>query len=471
MMAMPDTGADTRARPSGRLGRWLWERCTANGVLLGFLALAAAAIALSYVLPQVPAHIRADSISYREWLSAAQVRFKDWTPFLEAWGAFYILETSWFRVLLALTAFVLLVSTGNEARALFGALLAGRPGGYFAGSRTTAMASTLPPQQVVSTVRQAMGGLFHRIREETRGERLYLLGRYGNWPAAEPLVIRLGLLLVISSLALNGRWGWQQPAVQLLPGEPVSVGPRSSHRIVLLDAPAPAAEARLQVGSGRQILLRQGGAFYQGGYRYQWAGDGGPVVEVAATDEDGQALTLYDYAVRPLPAESLRLAFRVPSSPSQEESDHLFIVSEEQMVARLKWLQPDHPEAQGAAQFHLWVFREDGRTLLGDCSLTAASDTVVAVVAGVRFALRFSRYIVLDIAYQPGTWVLRVGGALAALGLAGSLIPGRSMRSMIDSRPGGASVSVEERVVGLSWGYRRRRDELLAELQRQLGRT
>ncbi len=464
-------GIELSPQPRWQLGRWLWERCAAKGVLLAFLALAAVPIALSYVLPQVPAYIHANSISYREWLSTVQVRFRDWTPFLDAAGAFYILETSWFRALLGLLAFILLVSAGNEAGALPGHLLHSQLDEPYERTMAIAMVSTLPTQQVVDSVRQTMNALFHQVLEQGREDRVYLLGRHSSWLSVGPLVLRLGLLLVVSALAINGRWGWQQPAVQILPGEPVLVGPRGLHQIELLDVPTSAAEARLKIGTGQQLLLRQGDVFYQRGYRYLWAGESGPVVEITATDGNGRALTLSDYAVRPLPAESLRFTFSLPSSLSQEEADRLFIVPEERMVARLKWLRPGQSEAQAPAQFHLWVFQGDGQTLIGDCPLTATSETAVAVVGGVRFALRFSHSIVLYVAYQPGTWVLGVGAVLAVLGLVIGLIPRRYMRSVIDPGHDRVSICIEEHVAGLSWGYQRRRDRLLARLRGQLGET
>jgi ResB-like family len=452
-----------------RLGRWLWERCTSKGTLIVCLVLAALATALSYALPQVPAQVRANSISYAEWLSAAQVRFRDWTPLLSAAGAFQVLETWWFRSLLGLVAFVLLVWVGNDAGALLGRQQRSQPDEPYDSDDVSAMVSLLPPQQVVDSVQQTMNALYRRVTKQVSADAVSLLGRYGSWVPVGPLVLHLGLLSVICALAVNGRWGWQQSALSLLPGEPVLVGPRSTHRIELLGVAATADEARLQTGTGRQFLLRRGEALYWRGYRYRWAGESGPVVEVAASDESGQILTLSEYSVQPLRVESLRLTFSLAGSASQEGADHLFIVSEERMVARLKWLLPGSSESQEPAQFHLWVFQSDGQTPIGDCALTAGSDTTTVSIGGVQFALRFSRSIALSVSYQPGTWPLYTGGALVVLGLACGLMPRRYLRAAIEPGRDAVSVQFRERRAGISWGYRRRRSELMARLRSHLG--
>ena len=456
-------------KPHWRLGRWLWERCTSKGILLVCLALTAVATALSFALPQVPAQTRANSISHDEWLSVVQVRFKDWTPFLDAAGAFHILEASWFRALLGLAAFMLLVWIGNVVGALFGHRQRSQPDEPRDGYSATAMVSVLPPQQVVDSVQQAMNTLFRRVSRQTSGNVVCLTGRYGGWAPVGSLVLHLGLLSLVCALAVNGRWGWQESALSILPGEPVLVGPRGAHQIELLGVAESEDKARLRDGTGRQFPLSRGDTVYWRGYRYGWAGDSGPVVEVTATDKSGQSLTLSDYSVQPLPAESLRFTFSLSGSPSQDESDHLFIVSEERMVARLKWLQPDPSGAQEPAQFHLWVFQGDGQTLIGDSPVAAGNETSSVLIGGVRFSLSFTRSIALSVSYQPGTWPLCIGSALAIVGLVSGLVPRRCMQAVIEPDRDVVSIRFSERIAGISWSYRRRRSETIARLRSQLG--
>ena len=464
---MPNQRPVAAREPRWQIDRWLWHWCSAKETLVGFLILIALALAMSYVLPQIPAQVRVDPISYQERLAAIQVTFRDWTPMLESIGGFYIHDTFWFRTLLAVLAFVILVSTGKQIGVLFQPLQVEQPDTFYDTPDATVVTTASPHAQVTEVVRQIMATLFGRIQQETDGERVYLYGSHNAWVSASTAVICLGLLFVVGGLAINGRWGWLQSDVQLLPDKPVFIGLDGSHKVEFVNAQAATTEVILQVGGRENVSMGSGGLARRRGYRYQLLDKGGPLVRITARGGSGEMLTLYDYDVRPEPVHSLWFTFS--SATPKEEADRLFIVSEERIVGRLKWLDKSVGTSEEKPHFHLWVFREDGRTLVGEQEISTRENTITATVGNITFAFNVSRFVVVEVAYQPGLWVLRIGGVLVIIGLLGSLLPRQQMWSAVLAQADSVTVKIRERSGGLSYGYRRQRDQVLTRLRDQIG--
>jgi hypothetical protein len=358
--------------------------------LLLFLVPIVLALAASNLLPQIPAHLRADPISYQERLSAVQVQFKNWTPLLKAIGAFYIEDTLWFRLLLASLTFVLFVSLGQEAHAL----LTRRPNGQ----------------------------------------------PFAFYRRASRAVAYAGLLFLVAGLAANGRWGWQQAGVQMPLDEPMTIGPAGDHRLEFIGIEAePVETLQLWVNGSRPLRVQWGSQRRQGRFLYQWVSKGGPLVQIYAKDADGERLTLYNYEPRPTPVETLRFAF---SSENVQDSDPLFIVAATRSVGRLAWLNREATNGV-RPRFYLSIFGEDGRTPLAETEfitvaelggadeisdgLASPTATLAAQLDEITYVLEYTRYVVVDVAYRPGLRVLWSGGILLAAGiLAGAILRWRS---------------------------------------------
>jgi hypothetical protein len=311
-----------------------------------------------------------------------------------------------------------------------------------------------------------MGALLGRVRVDADESTTYLYSSRGAWAGSIIIVLYAGLLMAMVGLAINGRWGWQQPNVQLLPQVPVSVGPDGSHQIELADTPQASTEVTLLIGKGERLSLPQGRTRHRGSYSYQLAAESGPLVRISAQRDNGTALTLYDYAVHPQPAEQLVFTFS-PAVPG-EGMDRLFIVSEEKAVARLQWLDEGSPQVDGGSRFHLWVFREDGQTLLGEQEIQADGGAIAVTVGDITYALDISRFFVVNVAYLPGLWILRAGIVLAIAGLLAHLLPRQQIWGTVSGQ-GNATVA---QIRFWSRGYARRfhqaRGEALVRLHDQI---
>jgi hypothetical protein len=455
-----------------QVDRWIWSRCSAKGTLLLFLISIGVALVASHVLPQIPAHLRSDPIGYRERLSAIQVQFRNWTPFLEAIGAFYVKDTLWFRFLLVVTAFILLVALGSEVSDLLALRSIGQSDEFYRSAGAVSLSGLLSRDQAVEAVEQTLRTYARHVRRKTRVDRVYLYGGRAGWTRAGMAVVYLGLLFCVSGLAANGQWGWQQTDVQVPPNELILAGPEGKHPVQLVDVKTDPIEAlEIQVDGSQHLSLREGASGRRGSFRYQWISKGGPFVQIRAQRVNGDGLVLYNYEPGPIPEETLRFAFSAQAS--QQEADRLFIVSEDKVVGRLAWLNKDGGN-DDMPRFYLWTFGEDGRTPLGEQEFAqpepgASDNTLTAQIGDVTYTLDVTRYVVLDMAYQPGWWALGIGVILLAAGLSTVLIPRRQTWALVVQKGNGAEVRLQDQSWALVRRHRRQEDQVFAQWRAQLG--
>jgi cytochrome c biogenesis protein ResB len=429
------------------------------------LSLLVLSLASSYIVPQVPAHIRSDPVGYQEWLSAIRAVFKDWTPFLQTLGIFSIYSTSWFRILLAVLAFHTLVSLG----ARIGLMLAPSPvrqhDAFYNVHGATVISGPWTSTRAVEELGNTMQILLGHVDRETDAEKQYLYASRGRWTAGSAVALHLGLLFLVGGLAVNGRWGWAQSGVQLLPSETVFVGPEASHKIRLEHTGSGPGTAVLQAGEQQHSFSVRGGRTYQRGFLYRLIDGGSPLVRVSARHNGGGKLTLYEYRTRPKPQESLQFAF--PATSPEEDADRLFIVSDAKVVGRLAWSNRGATSDE-QPRFHLWVFREGGQALVGESEIVPQDDTTSVALGDITYDLDVSRYVVLDVEYRPGLWALCVGGLLLVVGLLGALVPRQRMWAVVSAEAETATIRIREQTAGLSGRFRRRRTKMLSELRAQI---
>lgn len=456
-----------------RIGQRVWQLCSAREALLLFLIPIAIALTATYLLPQAPAQLYADNLQYQEWLSARQVAFKNWTPLLTSIGAFHIRQTLWFRSLLTLLAFVLLISLGEQLRLLLSPVLVRKPAPFYNSTDATSIVSDLSYDEALRKIRNVFQ--WRLVQSEGPGTA-YLYGGRHTWARASTAVIYLGLFGVVSGLALQARVGWWQSGIQVLPYEDVALGPGGTLQLRLLDIqPAhqdqdtqPVPVAKLQIAGQTVLFVELGVPIHHRGYRYLWVSRGGPSVRLSAfrVSDSEHALTLYDYAVSPLKADALQFSFA-----SGQDPDRQFILSEDKVVGWLRWETTERSASEDRQTFQLWLFGEDGQELGRETfeQVESEQDTTVqqAVIGDVLYRLEVARYIVLDIAYQPGQWLLWLGGVLLALGSLGKLVPQTRIWAQVSQETGQIVVKVRDQTEGLL-GTRDNASRLIARLRSAL---
>jgi hypothetical protein len=242
-----------------------------------------------------------------------------------------------------------------------------------------------------------------------------------------PLASFAALILVLS-IAVNARWGWEHRGVRLSPDRSTPVGPSGAHQLQLLAESSDGARPR--TGNKGTILLPSGGSVYDAPYRYQLVDQGELSATLTATRSNGTLLTLYEYTIRPEPSDSLNLDF----SSTANDQDRLFIIAEEQMVGRLRLLAND--SAAKELRFHLWIFDQDGQTLIGDQEISFQDGVVRLDIGGVTYELATSRFAIVDVTYAPGSWPFRLALLLMVAGLVVTLVPRHHARITIQEQSG-----------------------------------
>lgn len=423
MSTVPNQGTAALRQTYQRVSRGFWQWCSQRGASLILLLLLALALAVSYAFPQTPAHIRSDPTKYREWLSTTQIQYKNWTAFLEAIGVFSIRDMAWFRVLLGLIALVSLVWLGDQIGRLVQSPQIKQPASFYGAPGTATLVSAMTASEVTACVQRSIARLGLQSHTETDGDTAHLYGHKPRWRTVGTVLFGLGSLFVAIGLAANTRWGWELQGVQLLPGQPVLLGPERNHKAELQNTSASLEEATIAI-DGQHVLVRGERSTCRGSLGCQLTDQSGLMVQVRAQHAEGRHLEVADYAVRPEPSDSLQFAFSRAALP--DERDRLFIVPDEKLVVRLKWLnQGETP------RFQQWVFRQGGQELVGQQQIEIPNGVGETTIDGVTYNWRVSRYVVVDFTYQPGRLVSSTGAALLAIGLTGQLVAQQQVWSMI----------------------------------------
>jgi hypothetical protein len=404
--------------------------------LLVSLLVLAATLALSYVFPQASAYVRSDPISYEDWLAGVQVLYRRWTPLLRTIGLFHIRDTPWFRALLAFLGLFLLLSIGDRVGALANEWRTRQPEAFYA-RRGAHLMVDLTLDDAEHRLARAFNDLGMAVRRRNDGETTYLRAHRRAWACTDALLGLLGALCMVAALGVNGRWGWFQPGVQVLPGQTVPVGPHGDRRLELIPGTEGSRGAWVEVdGSTRVFVDRERGAL-SGPLHYELTGRGGPLVTVSASSQ-GESLALAEYTLRPEPQSELQLAF---SAASEEQAVRLFILPEAKTVVRLEW-RNEQGDAAGPPRFQQWAFEQGAQQLVGTAEIEAVDGAATTHIGQVTYQWVISSYAVLDLAYRPGGWLLGAGALLALLGVIAHFVPRQQVWARIRAAEKGTLVTL-----------------------------
>jgi cytochrome c biogenesis protein ResB len=97
----------------------LWRLFSSTQLAAIVLLVVALASALGALFPQAPSQATRDSAVYAQWLASAQGHYGSWFDFLDAMSLFDVYGSWWFRSLLALLAFSLIISTAERVASLW----------------------------------------------------------------------------------------------------------------------------------------------------------------------------------------------------------------------------------------------------------------------------------------------------------------------------------------------------------------
>ncbi len=384
-------------------------------VLLGLLALS---LVLGSLLPQLPVADAVDSATTNRWLSTTTARFGTWGTPLRAVGLLDIGHAFWFRLLLALLAFHLLLSAVEAAQTAWAARSKRRHPPLPPSDAPHEASASLPPplREAVDAVRSQLAASGLRVLGEQQEEETptgaFLYADRARIGVLGPLLGNVGALLLLLGLFIDSAWGWQTGDLLLAPGQEIALGHDTGLRLRLEEAASTADSGQIVFldGSGQAITRSLGFAHpaRSGGIGVHQKGEGPALMVIIGGDETGQPISLppltgegragdtvsliFDQpqAERHITVPDFNLALRIVAqpSPTKHKPDQIIFVVQGYQRGR----------SQPTFTSHV---REDSMLMQG----------------GARIILKPERYAVLQVTHAPGLVLLLAGGLLMLLGV------------------------------------------------------
>lgn len=389
----------------------VWRGLTSSYMAALWSVLLAGCLLLRALVPQMPAETAVDPAAVSRWMANLPAGLRTQAGWMQALGIFSIAQAPWFRALLALTAWDILIVLGDAVWAIWRFWRAGeRPAEQMArAQREWRRPGTVEElQDAVKRVRQELMVrrylVFHVMGEREAEVRAL------PWPAS--VVAHLGALVIFLALAFNAGWGWRIPELALAPGEETSLG-RGEYSLWVEHLQLQGGDKTLS--AEQVILFQRGRPVFQGiltedtptarhlalSVRLRSLG---PLVRVAGTAPDGRPARLEAHPRVGEAGTSLNLAF----APGQSERYFRSLTTGN--VFRLQLADGNiHLEAYRAGETTPAVERDwEGRAAVE--------------LDGERLFFELDHYVVLGIQYAPARGMLWGGALLAAAGILLSLI-------------------------------------------------
>ncbi len=402
----------------------MWRLFSAPVTLLILLALLAASLILSTLIPQIPPDTSANSQS---WLVLQPEALSPSNDLAQALGLYGIYDAFWFRLLLVLTGLALFVWAIESAepawRASRGRWTPSALASWGSHPLRTRLLVSCTPAQVQAKLGSYLAGRGYRMTEVTRSQGIETAP---NWVAsrrrallwARPLAFA-GLLLALLGLAIVAIWGWQSGRWQPAVGERLVVGHGTGYTI-RLDAFKPLTavegkpdggqyESRITwlvgdqpVGQGMagvgRPATRDGLAVRQIDYV--------PDVTLRGVDQAGKPVSFLPGGVTSQAAEQVSLAFG--SSETQQ-----VIVLPDQGFFLLLDLDPTSDGADPLLRLALLRSAEAEQQ-----SLAVLRQSGEVSFDGLKLDVDLGYRPVVQVDYRPGMTLVIAGIVLAVVGLA-----------------------------------------------------
>jgi len=434
----------------------LWRIASGNTTHLVLLALLALSLVLGSLLPQLPAADAVDPATANRWLSTTVTRCGTLGTLLRTVGLFDIAHAFWFRLLLALLAFHLLLSAVEAAQTAWAALSNRRRPPLPSSDAPHEASASLPPplRKAVDAVRSQLAASGLRVPGEQQEEETptgaFLYADRARIGVLGPLLKSIGALLLLLGMFVNSAWGWQTGDLLLAPEQEVALGRDTGLRLRLAQATHAASSGQLLFldGNGQAIARPLGiarPARYRGISVHQK--DDGAALMVRGEDQAGQPLTLHPLTAEGTAGDSVSLTF------DQPQAERHLTVPDHNLALRIVAQTSASEDEADQVTFMLQVYQGGSSEPILETSIRESS---VLEVDEARFEFRPARYTVLRVAHSPGLAGLSAGGLLILLGVTvpliwpalqvwAELIPERrAVMVRLAGRAQGVGVDVEE---------------------------
>lgn len=392
------------AHPIDRIYRF----AASDRVLAVVLALTAAALLLSQLLPQAPPETAQQSTA--RWLTETVSRYGSAGAVMQAAGLFDLWQSSWLRFLLAVLAFILLLRLGLAAGEAWQRLRRPDPVATAWQAQHWLWQAVVMMKDDAKTVADELADDLRsegwRVASDVGDRSAHLVAERNAWGVLAGPLAYLGLLAALAGLWLGQLAGWREAGVVLAPGQPVRLSQDNSLVLTAL-----AEQDRILVQRDDQPAVEKAfpavGAARAAGVAIQRSG-AGQALTVSARDAAGQPLQLQAAERRGPPQGALTLVF------DQPRAEQVFLAPASGLVFSVVAF-PALPERGFDGPIFLVQAFPAGQQapianqfIEGDAELTIG-DAIYTLVVG--------RYLTVQVSRNPGLPLALVGGALALTAL------------------------------------------------------
>ncbi len=418
-------------------------RLVASDRVLGVLfVLLALSVLAGMLLPQAPSNL-AQSDTTARWLAETSSRYGSMGGVLQSAGLFDLWHSAWFRGLVAVVAFILLLrlglAIGDAVKRLRNPDAAAAVEEAWRWPLHVTIELDRDSASAVAELSEDLLSEGWRIVSAETVSGAVIVAERSPWGLVAIPLVYAGVLLALAGLWLGQLTGWREGDVALLPGQPVSLRHDSRLSIGLAGEDASSGTLIVQSNGATPVsgVFSPAGRARLAGLTIRRTGQG-QALAVSMRDELGQALQLQS-SDQPSPTQpSIDLIF------DQPRAEQVFFVPARQLVVSVVAF-PALPERGFAGPtFLVQAFQTGQREPVfnqfveGDTDLTIAGDAL---------QLRSGPLVIVEISRNPaapayGGWIDTRGGRAAIDALAA----GRSFSPVATSRGGRSSPKRAEKL-------------------------
>ena len=398
-------------------------------LLLSLLALAAV-FALLFS-PQHPA-FSAGADELARWSSEARNRFGPWYDTLLALGVLNIGAAAWFRLLLGASSLSLAVTLADRMARVVRSWRepqirrtesffrdASRSEEWKVPQKRAALLESLA-QRLTWPAWMPWRRLQIRPRREEAGQVSYLYQDWLTIRRAASLLVHWGLLLVLLGAALNARLGWRQQDLMLMPGKSASLPkmPGFSLRLESMDGVGLGETVSWVALDGADGISSAGAVSWGQPYTAHgvsiYLRDVGPILRLSArgAGEAGAPIALIGVSAGSEPVDEIRLLF------SESRAERYVLMPYIQKAVRLVLYRRGSRWDSRLDELQLEIYAQSMDAPQAAASIVGSG---MVELEGIVYEFAWEQYAVLDVHRSSCQWLVRIGMALALLGLAVTL--------------------------------------------------
>ena len=321
----------------------------------------------------------------------------------------------WMKILLAVTAFHLILRVANQAERLFRRPMPGIP--LAPQGLPFELVHFHDPLPAIQARMESLPGTSGQLQlekstESTARPRTDAYTERRAWAAIGPLLAYAGPLLILGGLLWNSTSGWRASDIALTTGTTVRPAQVGSSALTLIDASGSGVERPVVLELARGTassyfwLSYERPVISKGVWVVQR--DSGPALRVRA-EAEGRTLRLQPLESSRAAGETLHLRF------AQNESEQGFSVADRGLAFRVVSYESLPDRAITGPVFLVEGYRgSDATPQLSEL----VEETGAVEWEGVTLTLQRDRYVVVDLAALPGWPVILLGGFLLLSGAA-----------------------------------------------------